>query len=829
MDDLNAGDALVLTGEAARIRELAGGKGAVLADLAADFPVPGFFVVSTRAFTARGLKASAKAALAEALADLGPGSFAVRSSGVEEDGAGAAHAGQFETQLDVAAADVEKAVVSVRNSGSAATVAAYRRAHGLSGATTPVAVVVQRMVAARGAGVAFTADPVSGDRGVAVVSAVEGLADRLVSGEVDGDVFRIDAAGRLLESDTQGSQPVLTPAEAAAVAALARRAEARYGAPQDIEWAYEGETLYLLQSRPITTLGSGVFDPGVSVWDNSNIVESYPGIVSPLTFSFARGIYGHVYRAFCAMMGVSAGAIAANRPAFEGMLGRVHGRVYYNLLNWYRLLALFPGFKANRAFMEQMMGVGEPLPPHLVEAIAPPTASGWARAGDRLALARVALGLVVKGVLLPGMIARFYTRLTTALARPDAEIAALPATGLAAEYRRLESRLLERWDAPLVNDFLCMIAFGASRAALKKWGGPEGERLHADALIGQGDIVSAEPARLIRAMGEAARAHPDLIARLEAGDIEAARAEPELRDRLDAYLERFGDRCTGELKLESVTLHEDPRALLSAVAAAARTPERPAPDRGEDPAARMQALFRGKPFKGAAARWLLGWAKNRVRDRENLRFERTRLFGRVRRIVRAGGQRLADASVLDQADDVFLLTIEEWLGALEGGIVERDLKALVELRRREQVEDAARPDPPERFEIRGAFLIGLPTLRSRTKADSDDPVCRTGQACCAGVVTARVRVVADPRIEALEAGEILVARHTDPGWIAVFANASGVIAERGSLLSHSAIVAREMGVPCVVGLKGAAGWLKTGDLVRLDGGAGTVERLESAS
>jgi pyruvate,water dikinase len=102
---------------------------------------------------------------------------------------------------------------------------------------------------------------------------------------------------------------------------------------------------------------------------------------------------------------------------------------------------------------------------------------------------------------------------------------------------------------------------------------------------------------------------------------------------------------------------------------------------------------------------------------------------------------------------------------------------------------------------------------------------RKGLGCCKGVVTAKVRVIEDPRVEALGAGEILVARHTDPGWIAVFANAAGVIAERGSLLSHSAIVAREMGVPCVVSLKGVTQWLKTGDTVRLDGGAGTVERV----
>lgn len=301
----------------------------------------------------------------------------------------------------------------------------------------------------------------------------------------------------------------------------------------------------------------------------------------------------------------------------------------------------------------------------------------------------------------------------------------------------------------------------------------------------------------------------------------------------DAYIARFGDRCTEELKLESITLHEDPRQLLSAVAAAARAD--PRADRTLNPAddtdLRMRALFARRPVKRRIASRLTAWAKARVRDRENLRFERTRLFGRVRRIVRASGRRLTEAGLLNAETDVFLLTVEEWLGAVEGGVPDRGLKVLVDLRRAEQDQDMARADPPERLTIRGGFLIGLAGAEATAVVDDGDPsgAVQTGQACCAGVVTARVRVVSDPRVEALEAGEILVARHTDPGWIAVFANASGVIAERGSLLSHSAIVAREMGVPCVVALKGVTQWLKTGDLVRLDGGTGRVEKLESAS
>jgi pyruvate,water dikinase len=228
------------------------------------------------------------------------------------------------------------------------------------------------------------------------------------------------------------------------------------------------------------------------------------------------------------------------------------------------------------------------------------------------------------------------------------------------------------------------------------------------------------------------------------------------------------------------------------------------------------------------ARWLLDWAKARVRDRENLRFERTRLFGRVRRIFLALGARLTEARVLNASRDVFCLTVEELLGAVEGAAVTGDLRALVRLRQAEWDAQVKRPEPPERFSARGAHVVGVASLSAQAQAPGETGEVRKGLACCKGVVTAKVRVIDDPRVEALAPGEILVARHTDPGWIAVFANAAGVIAERGSLLSHSAIVAREMGVPCVVSLKGVTQWLRTGDVVRLDGGAGTVERIGGA-
>ena len=816
----------VLTGDAAKSSAVAGGKGTALAKLAATFPVPAFFVIPAKAFDEVGLRAEAREEVTQGLQRLGAGPFAVRSSGREEDGADSAHAGQFDTELNVAAADVPSAAHRVWTSGFSETLAQYRLAKGLSGAPQPPAVIVQVMVEARAAGVAFSADPVSGDRNVVVVSAILGLADKLVGGEADGDSYRVGASGETLDAEIIGDAAVLSEAERSEVAAIARRAAEHFGSPQDIEWAFDREKLHMLQSRPITTLGAAKAEPDgeLTIWDNSNIVESYPGVTSPLTFSFARYAYRHVYEAFARMMGVPLQVVDEHRSVFENMLGRVDGRVYYNLLNWYRALALFPGFKANRKFMEGMMGVSEALPQEMADAIAPPTESGVERFFDNLKFARVGFGLIWHEITIRSTIDKFYARLSTALARPNDEIDGMSATQLAAEYRHLEQQLLAKWDAPLVNDFLCMIAFGAAQKAMTKWAGDDGLAYMSSMLIGQGDIVSAEPARLIQKMGAMVRERPDVVRRLTIGELAAVDEIPQLRTAFDAYIAKFGDRCTQELKLESRTLHEDPAQVLMAVAAAA------APKTAREAPAEQSDLHDLVPELGkrVMSRWLLAWAKARVRDRENLRFERTRLFGRVRRIFLAMGARLTEAGALDERRDVFNLTVEELLGAIEGAGVTSDLKALARLRHSELRAQLARPDPPERFSVLGAHINRVAELGAQTTALDEGAEIRKGLACCRGVVTAKVRVIEDPRVEALLPGEILVARHTDPGWIAVFANAAGVIAERGSLLSHSAIVAREMGVPCVVSLKGVTLWLKTGDTVRLDGGAGTVERTARA-
>jgi pyruvate,water dikinase len=214
-----------------------------------------------------------------------------------------------------------------------------------------------------------------------------------------------------------------------------------------------------------------------------------------------------------------------------------------------------------------------------------------------------------------------------------------------------------------------------------------------------------------------------------------------------------------------------------------------------------------------------------VRDRENLRFERTRLFGRVRRIFVEMGKRFHADGILDNPRDIFYLEKDELFGFVEGTAVMVDLKELAAQRKREFDRWRAMAPPADRFETRGMVGHAQPCLSTVTKEAEPAGDSLRGIGCCPGVVRGMARVITDPRGASIRQGEILVAERTDPGWIMLFPACAGLLVERGSLLSHSAIVAREMGIPAVVALAGVTAWLKDGDLVEMNGATGVVRRI----
>lgn len=870
-----------------------GGKAEALAHLAlARFPVPEWFVLSPDAFRSAlndehrtswqdyrdyaeiqdalaqlSIPSALQNELETALQRLCPQGepVAVRSSALDEDGAEHSFAGQLDSILFVEREQLAERVLQVWRSGFSERLYAYRKENGLSLPPEPPAVLIQRMVDADCAGVAFSADPVSGRRSTSVVAAVYGLGSALVAGTVDADSYYVNRDLQITErnivlkrqahamdsqaeegvslitvDDIRAKKPALSNAQIVQVAKLARACERHFHCPQDIEWAIYDNELYLLQSRPITSLRN-LPDPDASltIWDNSNIAESYRGVTTPLTFSFASRVYAAVYREFCHMMRVPDKVIEAHDDTFARMLGIFKGQVYYNLISWYEVLAMLPGFAMNRQFMEQMMGVREPMPDEVIQRLAPRVGL-TTRLRDAFRLLSTVAGLLLNHIVIERRINEFYKRFNHAMQAPSVNLAQMRADELLQYYHSLERQLLRRWDAPLVNDFFAMIFYGVLRKLTEKWCDDQDGSLQNDLLVGEGDIISAEPAQRIRKMAEMIMLYPEFVELLCEGGVAAIYQQiTEYREfnlAYQAYLSKFGDRCLDELKLESPTLHDNPLPVLRSIGHMARrlldkqqeAPGEPRAQRQQRHQAEdhVQEMLSGRPLRRRLFRWVLKHARARVSARENLRFERTRLFGRVRQIFVETGHRFADRGIIQRPRDIFYLQLDEIVAYIEGRACTQNLAVLVQARRAEFKDFKISRAPSDRFETRG-LPYHAHDYQSVVPAQSISGDEIKGTACCPGVVRGPVRVVRDPRGVELRPGEILVAERTDPGWIMLFPAAAGLLVEHGSLLSHSAIVAREMGIPAVVALAGVTDWLVDGDWIEMDGRLGTVKRIKN--
>jgi pyruvate,water dikinase len=382
-----------------------------------------------------------------------------------------------------------------------------------------------------------------------------------------------------------------------------------------------------------------------------------------------------------------------------------------------------------------------------------------------------------------------------------------------------------------------MIFYGLLKRLTQKWDvDPEGGLQNA-LLARQGAIESTEVANALLRLACQIEAHPALrevfTASVPTEALKTLREYPDVQSAFDRFLERYGDRCVGELKLETVSPRENPvdcvpilqgylRQGVGRVSLAA-TPDM-------DPQAELRLRLGGKRFLGVIPklflyRWVLRHTKNAVRNRENQRLARTRAYGLVRGLFRSIGRSFQSSGVLDKAEDIFFLDMDEIFAFIEGRSLTIDLRALVGARRKEYDGFLGQPSPPDHFETRGPVYLDLAFEQpSPTQGGT-----LQGLGACPGVVTGHALVMLEPDPSRVFEGCILVARQTDPGWVSVFPSIKGLVVERGSMLSHSAIVAREMGIPAVVGVPHAASRIETGDTIRLDGRTGRVEIIGGPS
>lgn len=806
--------------------------------------------------------------------------FAVRSSGLDEDSPEHSFAGQFSTYLyQKGTENIIKSLKKCWASGFSARALSYRMERGIDTSSIKVGVIIQKMIHSEISGVMFSRNPIDVmDRENIVVSSVYGLGEGLVSGALDSDDYFInrdsfsykknlvDKNAQFVLSEKGGLKKTevkeslrntssLSESKLKELSELAIKLENQTGTPQDCEWGIEKDTLYLLQTRPITNLPPDAFykeqvlGDKLTLWDNSNIIESYNGVTSPLTFTFASRVYEKAYIQFVENIGVPEKIIKANDFLFTNMLGSIRGQVYYNLFNWYRYAVMLPGVSSNAEFMETMMGVKKSLGEDADKEEF--KLDQFIVHYSFIQKIKLTLKMLKRFIFIDKIVLKFMTEFDRNFqVYKDKDYKNLPLNQQVSDYHILEKIFLEQWKPPLMNDYLCMILFGVLKKLTHRWvSSKETELLQNDLLCGQGNIESVQPTKAL--MNLACQIDTTLPEEREwllsntaeniLKETKTTKTETFFAKELARYLDLYGFRCVDELKLEEEDMHDNSAFIVNTVINYIKSKSYDFNKMSKNEAQiKEKAEQKVRENLGSLKKWIYFWivkhTRKAVKNRETLRFARTKVFGIARRLFKGIGHNLHQLKVIENPQDVFYLTIDEIIALVEGRSISAGLWELTQIRKKEYESYRKSQPCPDRMIIKGATGIydSYPQVLMKCSGmddqllASDDPKKLVGTPCCPGIVEGEVRVVNNMKDAEGLNGEILVTFRTDPGWITLYPNCSGLLIERGSLLSHSAVVARELGLPTIVGVVGGLTQkLQTGMKVRMDAGRGVIEILDS--
>jgi pyruvate,water dikinase len=753
--------------------------------------------------------------------------WAVRSSAIAEDLPTASFAGQYDTYLNVTgAAAVMQHISRCWASAFSERAVSYRARNGVDHRTAPMAVIVQRLLRPQASGVLFTADPVTSNRTVACVEAVFGLGEALVSGRLDPDAYKV-RAGKVIAAtigtkpfaiepaagggtvdvtipaDRQG-HPVLSDAQVVRLVELGRRIEAHLGRPQDIEWCLVDDAFHIVQSRPITTLFPipTASDGGYHVYVSVGHAQMMTDAMRPLGLS----VWQHT------------ALIPMNDAG---------GRLFVDVTA--RLQS-----PATRAWTLDVFGRGDPLLRDALESVlsrgefrvvptgdappAPPRGVGPAEIENDPAIvaelveqSRASIDALLRnisgrsGTELLDFILADFDELRRALSDPRSSRAV--AAGMGAL----------QW----LND------------NLETWLGEKGA---SDTLMQSvpGNVTS-EMGRALLDVADAIRGHPEAVDVLERArddrfldELADVPGGTESRAAIRDFLEQYGIRCVGEIDITRPRWTEHPLALVPLIlgnignfehGAARRQFEHGLREAGQkelDVLERLRTLPRGEE-KAAETKRMIDRLRTFIGYREYPKYAIVRRHFVYKQALLEEADRLVQAGVLHDREDIFELSLEELRDVVRTGRLDHELVA----RRREAFAVQRTLTPPRVLTSDGEALDG-----AYRRADVPAGAL-VGLAVSAGVVEGRARVVRDIGDADLAPGDILVTVSTDPSWSAAFVAIGGLVTEVGGLMTHGAVIAREYGLPAVVGVAHATRLIREGQRIRVHGSEGYVELLTS--
>jgi pyruvate,water dikinase len=758
---------------------------------------------------------------------------AVRSSAAAEDSAKASFAGQLDSVLHVdTPAALADAIRTVWASAWSARCLRYAQQTGLGPGA--VGVVVQRQVDARYSGVMFTRDPLGRDD-AAVIEFVGGLGDALVSGSLTpGRAKVIYPALQVVRDLLGGDHPTESPPDSmlSQLAQAGLTLERGLGGAQDVEWSVDTTgQLWLLQARPAKLL-----KPRAQVtWSNANIAENFPDPVTPFLASIVTRGYTAYFRNLGLGFGVSPRRIAAMAPELERLVGLQGGHLYYNLSAIHAVLYLAPGGARLAQWFNQFTGA-QSFPPVQQVALAPlDRAIEWGR---------VALRTASQYLFIERRVTAFESRVERyAEGAHPARIHLRSRETLRGDLAAFLHIRLNGWNDAALADAAAMVCYGLLRKKLSTVDASDGAALENDLLKGMPDLASARPVSELWALANDLRANAPLAERflsLAAEDIVALLNHPAhaaFRMKFEHYLERWGFRYSRELMLTSPTPQEDPLPMIRLLqrylrdtgpgpeaVVAGQAASRIAATRRMESRLSPAAWVRALPFSAAGRfRLLLRLTQNAIRLRERARMKQALLYTRLRHVALAIGTSLTAKKVLACKDDVFFLSVDEVLDLLSetpdtSGVAGRIAS------RRAAFDACGLLRPPDMLHLpEGTSWVPGDTVDSTAGADGASNTLRGVSACGGTFEGPAVVVETVGEIDRIQRGDVLVTRQTDPGWAAVFFLVKGLVIERGGMLSHGAIIAREYGIPAVVGVPNATSRIRDGERIRVNGDSGVVD------
>jgi len=729
-------------------------------------------------------------------------SVAVRSSSTSEDSKEHSYAGQFETVLNVS--KQEKFISSLIKVFDSKEKKGYMKNSGLMN------IVVQEFIEPDISGVSFTINPATGASEI-VINFTTGRGTKVVEGkEAQQCVYnRLTKKVHFSNNDDTSS---ITKKMLDKLVVSCLKIEDLFDYPQDIEWAIKDSELYILQSRPISTIKH------LRLWDSSNIAESFPGIVLPLTFSIAKRGYELGYESQAYAGGKSWYDIEANQDLFNSMVGSFNGKMYYNLLSWYRYINLFPSSDSNQQFLDDQIATkGETIYQTDPDFSFFYKLRYYSRMFYRIVFFRREMRKFYKKY------EKFETDLKQYSLFEDA-------TFLMQRYRFIEQNIIPHFGRTLDNDFLVMTYHGWLKRKLQQW--LPDHQFDQHNIIGSiSGVLSAEQALSLYDLAELfksdEKAHTYLnqqkYTQLD-NYIKGTEIELAVRE----YSNTFGHRFAEDQKIESINPTLEPHGVYKLLVPYIKMDIKQLRNRLSN-ANKNSIEIEGSLKRRLTLRnrvlysFLLRKLKLHLRYREHNRLLRGKVYGYMRELFPVMGKALVEDGLLKKGSDIYYLRIEELEYVIQGSLLGDNIQDIADSRKA-TYKDANDAEMPTRF-----ITTKIPTLENIPKESKSNKQyvakkSMSGLISSPGTVEGRVVVLTDPKIPK-EPFDILVAKNTDPGWTPLIALSRGVIVENGGMLSHAAIVTRELGIPSIIGVEDISKILKTGMRVRINSQTSKVEVL----